>query len=309
MSEAHTSSIVIAGAIAFDQIARSATSLSERPIAQLNVKLTDINQTLGGCGANIAYNLAQLGCPHRLISYCGHDDSEMLFTHCARQGIATNGILAMTNGATPRALIITDTQGRQFTGFFPGGQPDLASWQQHLNLHLDTVSQTAMFIQAPLPGDIMIAGLEAAQMLVPEAVRIWVPGQYAEIVSAEESRRLNALAHIIIGNVHEIDQLNRAPSNDTNTTLVTTNGANEIKVRFAGGELATYPVQPVAHQADPTGCGDTFVAALASRLGADSWASRSKLFDAAIAFAASAAAQCLQHTGAQAHNLQQATVD
>ncbi len=296
MSESTSIDAVVVGALAYDQIATSRDPVADQQSPILNFKLERISEAFGGCGANVAYNFAQLGTRHQLITCTGTVDQRRYLDHCQSQGVTTDGFLEMPGEACSRALIITDPAGRQITGFFPGPEPDVATWQAHLEAR---AAPCRIWIQAPYPAPLMLASLQHAKAMETPPLTIWNPGQYAEILSANDVLALLELSDWVIVNRHELAAVE---AHLDSQLVICTNGSEEIEVRLPNGPTTTVAVPPAPSFVDPTGCGDTFTASMVHFLTREQTHFENKLIDA-IGYAIDNAAVCLASNGPQRHEL------
>jgi len=304
------SSVVVVGALAYDQISHTQGHFRGTPEPLLNCKLEDLVETFGGCGGNIAYNLANLGTQVQLVSATGTEDDQNYVAHLASFGIQVQCCIRQQHSYTARAVIITDPAGHQFTGFFPGPVISEAAWQQHLS-QLD-FDNCAIFVQAPYPPALMLATLKHASTLKNTPLRICCPGQYADQLTATEATDLLTATDWLIGNAYEIAHL--APfTEDQALVIIETNGAEGITVQWPQPtERGThkdavtrspdvFQVPKVKTPIDPTGCGDAFLSGLAHTLANGPTNTFIEHLPSAIQQGIHTAALCLTHKGAQRH--------
>ena len=118
-------SVIISGSIAYDTVftheGRFADTLRAEALDRLNVTLQadSMRRTYGGCAANIAYSLKQLGGDPLVWTAVGRDADDYL-RHLERQGIRTDGVTVMPNEWTAQCMITTDRDGNQLATFSPG---------------------------------------------------------------------------------------------------------------------------------------------------------------------------------------------
>ena len=157
--------IAVAGALAYDQICTTTTGLLNTDQPLLNRKLASVTETFGGCAGNIAFNLGLLGQPARLLSCTGVEDDSRYLAHLQSHAVDIEHCLRLPGQPSARAIIFTDPSGAQFTGFYPGPVPSEAEWHAHLlqaKLH-----SMRLYLQAPYPPELMLAGLDAMQKINP----------------------------------------------------------------------------------------------------------------------------------------------
>ncbi|MEM9620384.1 MAG: PfkB family carbohydrate kinase [Pseudomonadota bacterium] len=288
------------GALAYDQIATTATVFPPPPAALRNSKLDQLQEQLGGCGGNLTYNLAQLGQTPLLVAAYGGTDGANYLAHLQAQGASQSGLLTCP-GRCARAIIIADPNGDQFTGFYPGHVPTTDAWLAHLKSLTTQIAADATLLLAPYPAEMM---LTTAQWASAHGLRlIWNPGQYADQLAARDIDAIATLSDWVIGNQHEITALAKLAPIHATCHTVQTGGAAPIEVRLAGrADLTTYPVPTVA-AVDPTGCGDAFLAAFASQMQSRGWTTNSQQLQHAVQYGIHSASACLRCSGAQQHQL------
>ena len=105
-------SVIISGSIAYDTVftheGRFADTLRTEALDRLNVTLQadSMRRTYGGCAANIAYSLKQLGGDPLVWTAVGRDADDYL-RHLERQGIRTDGVTVMPNEWTAQCMILS----------------------------------------------------------------------------------------------------------------------------------------------------------------------------------------------------------
>ncbi len=258
-----TPAIAVAGALAYDQICLTDKSLTDDQRPLLNRKLVNITEDFGGCGGNIAYNLALLHQSTQLLSCTGTIDDSSYRTRLEELGVDTQYCLRIEDHYCARAVIFTDQSGQQFTGFFPGPVPTSGAWQQHLaQVDWSTID---LFIQAPYPASLMHASMQVVRRQPRPPFAVFVPGQYADQLSAAEVCDLVDLADCVVGNEHEIHCLEQHHSLE-DKLVIRTHGSQPIEVRPIDQAPALIDVPAAPVNVDPTGCGDAFVAAMCHHL-------------------------------------------
>ena len=204
------------GAVAYDVIGKT-DKVFDNSGPGLNCKVTGQQEFFGGCAGNIAYGLGLQNVPYLLLSAAGSEDFRRYAQHLNHQ---LNGILTV-KGATGRANIITDPNGNQFT-LFTGPEIDIDIWNVHL--HNQAFESFDLFICAPFPAPMMQAALHNAKTK-NERIRIWVPGQYADGMDANELKTAIEYCDVLIGNAHEIAHIRATlPDGLGHKTVIETNG-------------------------------------------------------------------------------------
>lgn len=290
--------IVIAGSIAYDQLAQTSMPLTGSG-DKLNCKLDTLSLHHGGCGANLAYNLHLLGLCARVLGVAGQADAEPL-VQALRNTANCEGLLHLP-GQSSRAIIITDPDGAQFTAFYPGPQPNEAQWREHVSTQLRATP--AVFVQAPQPIGLMVAALEVARAYNVPGL-IWCPGQYADqMQSSEVTACLRALRpghDMLVGNAYEIESL-AACADLTSFAHVVTRGAGAVTGHRPGAAPLAVAVPP-SEVVDPTGCGDAFLAAFVGQTLGSRGLDLERM-ESGIQQGITLAQACLRQTGCQQHHL------
>jgi adenosine kinase len=302
MSESPAPQIAVMGALAYDQIAKTDKVFGpEGP--GLNCKVTAQQEFFGGCAGNIAYGLGLQQVPTIVVSSAGGEDFRRYAQHL---NLDLSGILVVSGAQCARANIITDPNGQQFTAFAPGPSIDPETWQVHLrNQPLQSVS---IFVCAPFPANLMALALAESRQRNPDALNVWLPGQYADNLHSHDLEQSAALSDVIIGNSHEITHIRRtAPQCLAGKVTIETNGPRPVRALLPDGSQRTLPVPAAPKHLDPTGCGDAFVAGiLPEMLNALKTEGRSQWHTAINGIIRAGnrhAARCLGRQGSQTYNL------
>ena len=259
-------SIIIVGALAYDQISSTKKEFSKTGPG-LNCKLETLDEHFGGCGGNIAYGIGQHSQDAKLVSVCGELDFHNYRTHIESPFINLQGVMTKFNAKCARAFVATDLNGKQFTAFYPGPEVSEHSWEAHLANQ--DLQQSQIMVCAPYPEKLMSSSLKHMRDTNPKALRIWCPGQYADSLNTDSLKHFSDLWDVLIGNEHEVDHLMTHDADLVNKkTVIVTAGPKPIKVYMAHGGTRTFPVPKLTTPSvDPTGSGDAFIAGFASVIG------------------------------------------
>ncbi len=281
--------ILICGTLAYDDIGAFGTPFG---VGARNVKLDTLYRGFGGCAMNIAYNLAGLGHQPVPFVYAGDDYSGDYARHVAAAGISEAGIFRISDVPSARGIVLTGSDGAQFTAFYPGPS---GLDRCRADLQVLTDQQFDAAILAPdLPEK--MAACAAAVARVP--LRLWCPGQYAELLTREQIEAVAGHCQLLVANRHEWEALCRhvdpADLVDGGVRAIVTHGPDPVEIL---PEARRVPVPPLTSGAavDPTGCGDAFVAGLVSAL------LTSAGIEAAVAAGIRLAGCCIRWQGAQRH--------
>lgn len=291
--------ISLAGAIAYDHICTTQTSLkNDGASSRLNLKLDSQTATHGGCGANIAFNLSQMGHEVDLYSSTGKLDDAQSLKALADLGINTRGILRVAGADTAQATIITDPAGIQFTAFYPGPHITLSDWRTWLTATFTMAGD--IFVQAPQPANLMLAGVEHAVLLGAEV--IWCPGQYADQLLAAEVATILPYCSLLVGNQHEISFLSKI-ADFSHVSTIQSAGKGPVTISTPR-QHTTVEIPGTNAAVDPTGCGDALVAGIAHYLANYRYRSPNDAqLEQAVRCGIEFAQYCIKATGSQAHSL------
>ncbi len=299
--------ILVCGTLAYDDIGAFDSPFHADT---RNVKLNSLHRGFGGCAMNIAYNLAGLG--HRPVPfvYAGDDYSGDYARHVAAAGISEAGIFRISGTPSARGIVLTGCDGVQFTAFYPGPS-GLDRCARDLEAVLADEAFDAAIVAPDLPEKMALC----AARLDAVALRLWCPGQYAELLSAAQIEPMLTHCDVLVANAHEWQALCRHVDPDRllsgRVRAIVTHGADPVELLPAGPLAAAsltstrIPVPPLAPDArvDPTGCGDAFVAALVSELIAGTTP------ESAIAAGIRLAGRCMRWRGAQYHPVRAAPLN
>ncbi|NOX50602.1 MAG: carbohydrate kinase family protein [Gammaproteobacteria bacterium] len=300
------SHILIVGASAYDQLCLTQFCHSD---IHLNDKLLQLTQHFGGCGANIAYNLAQHSIAGTLLTHSGAQDDQELLRHWDRYCIASSACLRRSGQNTARAIVLSDPTGEQLTYFYPGAELSKHEWQNHLDTLSSPTAPIKFYVQAPFPADLSIASMDWVMNHFPDALRFWCPGQYVDHMDLESISYMVCRAHLLIGNQQEMSRLREHQATTgqdiSGKVLVESRGSGPIHLTLANGEQLQHKIPNISNPVDPTGCGDALIAGIIAfmskhnihnieHLLTEQWR---PILDAGVALAQ----QCLVHNGAQHH--------
>lgn len=264
--------IQISGSIAFDTIMVFEGQFKDHilpdQVHMLNVAFLapQMRQEFGGCAANIAYSLAALGLPTRLLGSIGHDGQGYL-TRLQNLGIDTSAVVSRSDCFTAQAFITTDLLDNQITAFHPGAMNFAHESQIGPGPGLGIVSPNGK-----------LAMIQHAQAFHQQGIPfVFDPGQAMPIFEAAELRTLIAQASWLAVNDYEGEMLSRKlglPLTDVARQLkahgrggvIQTKGAEGVGLITADGRTVQLPALRVDQAIDPTGCGDAFRAGLLAGL-------------------------------------------
>jgi len=263
---------LICGSIAFDTILSFEGRFQEQILPDqihiLNVAflVPSMRREFGGCAGNIAYNQRLLGGNPFIMATVGCD-AGTYFDKLAKHDIATDFIREIPEAFTAQAIITTDRDNNQITAFHPG-----AMMQSHLNdvtaaiaAKANTSTPITIGIVAPDGRDGMLT--HSKQFAKANVPFIFDPGQGLPLFDGKELLEMIDLATYVAVNDYEAEMLCQKTGlslpevSDRVEALIVTKGA-EGSVIYNQGQMIDIPVVKATELLDPTGCGDSFRAAL-----------------------------------------------
>jgi len=198
--------LVVCGSIALDRIMSFKGNYHELidadklEVLSLSVLVDSLSVVPGGIGANIAYNLAQLGDKVTLLGSIGVDASDYL----ERLGDAGINIASVHRSQLPTASfsVLTDSVGNQVGGFYPGAMSDakdisFAPWA-------DSKEPILACLSAHDPSAMRRQTEECIKHDIP---LVYDPGQQVSTRSSDDLKRGIAAAKILIVNEYELSML------------------------------------------------------------------------------------------------------
>lgn len=252
-------SVIISGSIAYDTVftheGRFADTLRAEALDRLNVTLQadSMRRTYGGCAANIAYSLKQLGGDPLVWTAVGRDADDYL-RHLERQGIRTDGVTVMPNEWTAQCMITTDRDGNQLATFSPGAMAhaDRLPWPDDTGI--------VCGILAPSVRSTLLAHAKA---FVSHGIPfIFDPGQTTPLFSGDELLALTRAAACVAFSdyealmIEEHTSLSPAELSRLTGAVFCPHGSQGSSV-WQKGEETVIPA-PKVEAVDPVGAGDAY---------------------------------------------------
>lgn len=254
--------LIICGSIAIDRIMTFAGHYKDLIQPEkignvaISVLLEKLEESRGGTGANISYNLAKLGDKPILLASIGKDGSEYL-ADLLKFGVAVEHVHA-SEIQTASFNVINDSEDNQVGGFYPGAMSDAES----LSLEPWAKQNVFVVVSAHDP-DAMRRQVEQCKRF---GMRLFydVSQQVSNISKADLLSGIEA-AELIIANDYEMALLSRrAEISPTELkakvpVVVTTHGKNGSIIEGRDVEVATkIGIAKPTNIADPTGAGDGY---------------------------------------------------
>ncbi|PIZ62724.1 carbohydrate kinase family protein [Candidatus Saccharibacteria bacterium CG_4_10_14_0_2_um_filter_52_9] len=253
--------VIISGSIAIDRIMnftgryRDLIKPDKLHVLSLAPLLDKLENSQGGVGANIAYNLALLGEEPVLLGSVGSDAADYIKL-LESVGVDASDV-HISKLPTASFNVITDSEGSQVGGFYPGAMADSQSlsfkpWQ----------GQSALAVISAHDPKAMNRQVEECQTLaVPYA---YDPGQQTVDPTTDLKKGIGG-ALVVVANDYEIgslcDRLEISVDDLKNQVpvLITTLGTNGSLIE---GTAVAKPLQvgiaKPREVVDPTGAGDAY---------------------------------------------------
>ena len=269
--------VTVVGSLNVDYFAR----VSHFPAPGETVAGEDLTIRFGGKGANQAVAAASLGASVEMIGRVGADTMGARYLdRLSEMGIGTEGVSEMNGEATGSAFITLDAEGENTIVVVPGANG---------SVDRGAVAGARQVAEA----DVLLLQNEVSHEANVEACRLAREAKVFTIYNPapwDAGRDLgNLSADLIVANELEAERM--AEVGFSAEKLVVTRGGKSTLANWEGREIK---VPPEAVEAiDTVGAGDTFVGALAVKLG------KGVEPEEAIRFANRAAALAIGKVGAQ----------
>jgi adenosine kinase len=257
--------ILVSGSIAVDHIMvfrdRFQNHIQPDKIHVLNVSfhVPQLRRSWGGCGANIAFHLKQLGEEPILLGTVGSEFDEYA-AWLDRHRISRAHVRVLPDAHTACCFITTDLDDNQITAFHPGAMD-----RAHEAPVQAVREPFSWAIVSPNGKQGMI---ENARALKARGARTVIdPGQGIPIFEPAELREFLTGAAVFVVNDYEwslvLAKTGLRPEQVTERAgaVIVTLGEKGARI-LSGGEEIEVPPVPARRVEDPTGAGDAFRAGL-----------------------------------------------
>lgn len=253
--------LVVCGSVAIDRIMnfsgryRDIIQPDKLHVLSISPLLDKLENSPGGVGANIAYNLALLGENPILLGSVGHDAKEYI-NKLRSAGVVTSGI-HFSDLSTASFNVITDSENNQVGGFYQGAMSDS-----------DTLSFEA-WKDKPALAVVSAHNPKAMNRQVQECQQygidlVYDPGQQVSDPATDLKAGLDS-AKIIFVNDYEMGLLSEKTGLSAGEiknkvpVVVTTLGSDGSIIEGQSVDSAIQiPIAQPAQAVDPTGAGDAY---------------------------------------------------
>lgn len=253
--------VLISGSVAIDTVLASpfpfALDAAQVAVQRLAVSyyMPKMDQVWGGCAANIAYALKQLGGTPLLMATVG-SDAQAYLDRLVGLGISCEFVRPVAGEFTAKAVIMTDSLAQQITGFHPGAM-------NHAHIQSAATALGKHPVQwAIVSPDGKLAMLQRSRELAAAGVKfIADPGQATPVMDAADFEVLLHGAALLALNEHEAVMMEAtlgstlALLSERLPVLVTLGDAG--LVLWEQGQPQRVPAVTGLVAVDPTGCGDS----------------------------------------------------
>ncbi|GAA1027956.1 carbohydrate kinase family protein [Virgisporangium ochraceum] len=265
-------SVAVTGSIAVDHLMRFPGRFAEQLVPEVldKVSLSFLADELkvrdGGVAANIAFGMAQLGLRPALVGAVGHDFAGYR-DRLEAYGVDCAWVHTSQARHTARFVCTTDVDMCQIATFYAGAMAE--SVDIDLTRLLATTAPALVIIGADTPAAMLRHARACRRYPVTVAAD---PSQQLARMSAMEIVEFVDGADYLLANEYEQalleskTGLRTADVLDRVGYLVTTLGANGVRIRRGDGSDVHVPAVPTSAALDPTGVGDGFRAGFFSAL-------------------------------------------
>lgn len=262
--------ITVTGSVAFDHLmtfpGRFREQILPEHLDKLSVSfLVDTKESYrGGCGPNIAYNLALLGNRPRLLAAAGRDFHEYR-RWLEEQGVDTSLMGIFEDEFTATFTVLTDLEQNQIAIFHTGA---MARARELSLRNLDRSSVDLVIISPNDPQAMRQYAQECRELDLPF---IYDPSQQLARMSGQELVESMRGARVLTVNEYEYEMakaksgLDEAAMLNLVDTIIVTKGAEGSTVIGQDFHLDV-PVARPRRVVDPTGVGDAYRAGLMTGL-------------------------------------------
>ena len=257
--------IGVAGSVGLDHLMTFPGKFTDSLVAgslekvSLSFLVDGLEVRRGGCAANIAFGMANLGLSPVLIAAVGRDwaDYDAWLT---RHGVDTSHVLISQAQYTAHFTVTTDTELNQIASFFPGAMSEAR------NIELQPImDQTGRFDLIVISPDDPEAMLRHTEVALANGIAVAAdPSQQMARMSGDQIRKLIEGATYLFMNEYELALAIQKTGWSDQEILqrvkyrVITQGSAGARVESIGGDFIKVVCAKEKSKVDPTGVGDSF---------------------------------------------------
>lgn len=254
--------IAVTGSMAYDYIMSFPGRFVEHilpdqlEILSVSFLVDSMRRERGGCGGNIAYNLALLGQRPLLMATVGQDAPEYV-AWLRDQGVDTSGVLQLGDEFTASFFVSTDRDNNQIASFYTGAMAK-ANRISFTDNHPETIELA--IISPNDPAAMVKYAQECQELNIPY---IYDPSQQIPRLTPAELIQGIRDAKVLIVNDYEFGMIKKQTGMDAHAiqdmteVVVVTRGEHGSTIYAAEGTW-DIPIVPPRRVADPTGVGDAY---------------------------------------------------
>ena len=257
--------IGVAGSVGLDHLMTFSGKFTDSLVAgslekvSLSFLVDGLEVRRGGCAANIAFGMANLGLSPILIAAVGKDWADY-DAWLSRHGVDTGHVLISKELYTAHFMVTTDTELNQIASFFPGAMSEARNIE--LKPIMDKVGHLDLLVISPDDPEAMLRHTEVALANnIPVAAD---PSQQMARMSGDEIKRLIEGATYLFMNEYELALAIQKTGWSDQEILrkvkyrIITQGSAGARVESVGAEIIKVVCAKEKAKVDPTGVGDSF---------------------------------------------------
>jgi len=257
--------IGVAGSVGLDHIMTFSGKFTDSLVAgslekvSLSFLVDGLQVRRGGCAANIAFGLANLGVTPILIAAVGKDWADYN-SWLSRHGVDTAHVLVSKDQHTAHFSVTTDTDLNQIASFYPGAMSEARNIE--LPPIIEKTGPLDLLVISPDDPEAMLRHMEVALSLgIPVAAD---PSQQMARMSGDEIKKLIDGATYLFMNEYELALAIQKTGWSDHEILqrvkyrITTLGSSGARVESVSGEFIKVGCAQEKARIDPTGVGDSF---------------------------------------------------
>ncbi len=257
--------IGVAGSVGLDHLMTFPGKFTDSLVAgslekvSLSFLVDGLEVRRGGCAANIAFGMANLGLNPILIAAVGKDWADY-DAWLSRHGVDTSHALISQEQYTALFTVTTDTELNQIASFFPGAMSEARNIE--LQPIMDKTGRFDLIVISPDDPEAMLRHTEVA---LANGIAVAAdPSQQMARMSGEQIQKLIEGATYLFMNEYELALAIQKTGWSDQEILqkvkyrVITQGSAGARVESIGGEFIKVTCAKEKAKVDPTGVGDSF---------------------------------------------------
>ena len=257
--------IGVAGSVGLDHLMTFPGKFTDSLVAgslekvSLSFLVDGLEVRRGGCAANIAFGMANLGLNPILIAAVGKDWADY-DAWLSRHGVDTSHVLNSQEQYTAHFTVTTDTELNQIASFFPGAMSEARNIE--LKPIMDETGRFDLIVISPDDPEAMLRHTEVA---LENGIAVAAdPSQQMARMSGEQIQKLIEGATYLFMNEYELALAIQKTGWSDHEILqkvkyrVITQGSAGARVESVNGEFIKVTCAKENAKVDPTGVGDSF---------------------------------------------------